>query len=843
MGEFFRRLKLLLNRRQFNQELNDEMEFHREMTALEGGRAFGNTLRLKEEARDAWGWTWIERLFQDLRYAARQAKHSPGFTAAAVVTLALGIGVNVAGFGFLNLMMLRPLPVRHPESLLRFKRRAPQSYASHVPYPEMDFVRQYSKMLSAVIAINDGKLALDGEAKPIAANFVTNNYFNELGALPLAGRLIEPADEHPVIVLSRGFWERHFGARPNAVGETMRLNGKPAEVIGVASEKFSGLSMDKPDVWIPIKQQPYFVTGSHLLTDFSLESSGVAMFGRLATDANTTAAETELTALASELRKQHPQDIWEKESLVATPGGFAENLGGSHYGSGKEAPSEALPLIALGGTLGLLILTVCCGNLGSLLLARGVSREREITIRTAIGAGTKRLIRQLFTESLLLALLGSASGLLLGYFLLRSLLALSEVPAWLNATPDWRVAAFAGIAGVLAAILFGLTPAVQMARQRHRVTRTRQALIGAQVMASCVLVVVSALLVRALNHALTARPGFEFKQIVSIDPALAAHGFTAAQARSYLDVLKTRLAQTPGIQSVSMTSSPPLGNRKVTTGADIEGRSIDVHMYAIEPEFFKTMSIPLLQGRNIVRSDTQALIISQSLAAQWPKASALGDSFQMGSTSFSVVGVAGSARLVALQDADAVEAYYNAGDADLPNMVVIVRAAGPPEGLLLYLSSIAKSIDPKVLPEVQLVKTSFSRKMTAARDAALAVSLLGGAALLLASLGIVGLVIYTVSQRAKEIGIRMALGARPAHVLAIALFQLTRPVAIGLVLGVCAAAALSQMLRHQLYGIGSLDPLAYIAAIALFSATVALAAIWPARRALRVDPATTLRCE
>ncbi len=847
MNEWFRRLQYLLHRRRFDRELANDMEFHREMAARHGGAPFGNTFRLREEARDAWGWTWIERVSQDLRYAARQLRHSPGFTLAAVLMLAIGIGVNVAAFGFFNLMVLRPLPIRNPSTLLRFKRRAPKSYAYQMPYPEMAFFREYSKTLSAVIAVSGAKLAIEGENKPLVAEFVTPNFFRELGARPALGRMFDPemraSDAEPVVVLSREFYQRHFGAVPSIIGKAIRLNDKPVTVIGVASGDFSGLSMDRPDLWLPITQQPYFVTGSHLLTNFSVDADGVTMFGRLQPGLAAVAAEGELKSLAAVLHHRQPADIWENESLPSYPGGYAKNLGGGRHGTGTEQSDEAYPLIALVGSLVLLILAAACGNLGSLLLARGVARQREMAIRKALGAGTGRLIRQLFTESLVLALLGSASGLALGYLVLRVLLLTAKTPAWLNAAPDWRVVLFSIGIGFVAAILFGLTPAFQIARQRNRATRTRQVLIGAQIAASFILVILAALLMRALNHAVSAHPGFEYRQVVSIDPGLAAHGYSASRSRTYLNTLRGRLASVPGVESVSMSSSPPLGNKKVVTGLDIARRSVDVHMYGIDPQFFDTMKIPLQQGRNLTPGDTHAVVISRSFARQWPEKDPLGRPFQMGDTNFTVVGIVGAARLVALQDPDAVEAYYLAFDSDLPSMVLLVRTAGPPEGLVAFLASLAKSIDPKVFPDVQLMKSSFRRKMEGAEYAALSVSLLGLIALILACLGIVGLVSYAVANRTKEIGIRIALGANPARVITVVVRQLAQPLLAGSLVGVFGAAVLSQLLRRQLYGISNLDPIAYLGAIGVFVLMVAVAALLPARRALRVDPLRSLRYE
>ena len=600
------------------------MEFHREMAGNEGGAPFGNALRLREEARDSWGWTWIERLLQDMHYAARVLRKSPGFTLAAVLMLALGIGVNIAAFGFFNLIVLKPLPIRDPETLLRFERRAPESYASTLPYPEAKFFAEHTKTLTAVLAINASKVAIEGEEKPLNAAFVTPNLFNELGAKAKLGRLLDAAYDGaagaaPVVVLSEGFWQRHFGGNAEIAGKVIRLNGKPVTVAGVAPKTFGGLSMDNPDFWAPITQQPYLVTGSQLMTDFSLDGSGVRMFGRLQPGLPPKVAEDELRALARELHKQYPNDIWKDESLPSKPGGFADNVMGARHGTGKEDSSEIYPIIGLVGALVFLILAVACSNLGSLLLARGIAREREVAIRIAVGAGSGRLIRQLFTESLLLAVLGAFAGLALGYLALRGLMLVTETPAWLNPAPDWRVVVYSIGMAFAAAILFGLTPALQIARQRHSAGITRQVLVGAQVAGSCVLLIVAGLLVRALNHALAADPGFEYQHVISIDPGLAAHGYSAASAQVYLDKLKSRIANLPGVESVGLALTPPLGRKTVVVGMTDQGRHTDVHMNGIDPQFFQTMKVPLLRGRNLTKADAHSVVISESLAlAQWP---------------------------------------------------------------------------------------------------------------------------------------------------------------------------------------------------------------------------------
>ena len=847
MNDFLRRLRYLLHRRRLEQELADDMEFHREMAAREGGMPLGNALHLREESRDAWGWTWIDRFGQDLRYAARMLRTSPGFTVAAVLMLALGIGVNVAAFGFFDLIVLRPLEVRDPATLLRFHRRGVENYAYALPYPEMAFFRQHSRTLSAVLGLNSTRLSMEGEERPIDANFVTANFFSELGATARLGRVLDPErddapDAEPTVVLSYGFWQRHFGGDSQIAGRTIRVNGKPATVIGVAAREFSGLSLNEPALWASVMRQPYFANGSRLLTDFA-ESSGVEMFGRLQPGLAPQAAEEELASLAAALRKEHPTFIWEKERLPSEPGGYAKSLMmGTRSGTGTEERSALYPVFELVGTLVLLILAVACANLGSLLLARGVAREREMSIRIAVGAGSGRLIRQLFTESLLLAVLGSAAGIGLGYVVLRGLMALTGAPPWLDPAPDWRVVVFAIGVGFVASILFGLAPAFQVARRRHR-TAARQFLVGAQVAASCVLLIVAALLGRALEHVLSADPGFEYRHVISIAPGLTRFGYSPAKAQAYLDALQNRLRALPGVESVSLALAPPLGSVSITTGFTVGGREVTMLINHVDPEFFHTMKIPLLLGRNFVRGEAHVAIVSESTArGLWPGEKPLGQKIGMGEE-YTVVGIAGSARTIKLEDSDSVEGYLPVTAADLPSMSVIVRTSVAPEDLVRPMAAMAAELAPDTYPEIRLLKTGFRRKLENAERGALAVSLLGTVAHLLACLGIVGVVAYAVSQRTKEIGIRMALGARPSHVLSIVLRQFLWPIALGMLVGVAGAGVLSQFLRRELYGISNLDPATYLAAIGLFAITVVLSALWPARRALRIDPLRALRYE
>ncbi len=721
--DFFRRLQYLLNRRKHDLDLANDMEFHREMSAREG-RHFGNALKLREESREAWGWTWIDRLGQDLSYATRLLKRSPGFALAAILMLGLGIGVNVAAFGFFNLILFKPLPIRDPESLVRLQRRSPNDYSTFMAYPEAEFLSQYSKTLASVIATTSGRLWIDVGTKPLGANFVTANYFTDLGVAAEAGRLLNAArdgapDSEPVAVLSYEFWQRYYGRDPSVVGRTIHLNNKPVTVVGIIRRNFGGLTLSNPDVWIPIKQQPYFIAGSRLLKDYDY-ADGADVWGRLGPGVTISAAQQELSQLAAQLYKQHPEGLWEKESIHCDPGGYAPIENGRMKGNGVPTRAKAMvvQMVSIVGTLVLLILAVTCANLGSLLLARGAARQREIFIRVSVGAGRGRLLRQLLTESLLLAALGSVAGLALGVAALRWILAISDAPPWLDPSPDWRVVGFTLAVSLAAAVLFGLTPALQLARQRQRAVRMRQFLIGAQVASSCVLLIVAGLLVRALNHALVDNPGFDYTHHIAIDPQLSNYGYSPEQARTYFDQLQNALQSLPGIDSISLALVPPLGNTTITNGVQIGNRHVEIRVNWVQPEFFNTMRIPIVRGRSFTRGETHVVIISENLARiQWPGEEALGKQFSTENDAAGkpirdmVVGIAGNARQIKRENPDGVESYFPADPTQLPNMVLMVKTTAPPEALVSSIGAKARGIDLKLMPDVRMLKTSFREKL------------------------------------------------------------------------------------------------------------------------------------
>jgi predicted permease len=838
MGEIFRRIRYLINRRRFDAELESDMEFHREMAARAGRSNFGNALRMREQAREAWGWTWLDRLSQDLSYAARMLARSPGFTVTAVLVLAIGIGVNVAAFSLFNMVALKPLPVRDPGSLVRLERRSPDQYTSEMPYLSAVFYGEHAKTLAAMIAVlGIPPMQVNDDLQGTSASFATANYFSELGTPAAAGRLFDPSRERqskapPVVVLSYKLWQHRFNGDPGVVGRIVRLNRKPATVIGVTPYEFASLGGQTPDMWIPMAQQPYFVTGSTLLTDPG--ASSVRMWGRLALGVTPKTAAEELKALTNELRRQHPKEIWDNEYIDIHPGGHLQVM--------QEGMYRVAAMVAL---LTMLILAVACANLGGLLLARAVTREHEMGIRMAIGATRARIFRQLATESMVLALLGATVGLGLSSIGLRVVLTQFQVQGWLSASPDWRVLVFTFGMALTAAVFFGFAPALQIARQRQRKTFVRQVLIAAQVAASCLLLIVAGLLVRATLHVLYTDPGFAYEQLLSVDPQLAQHNYSPAAGQAYLDAMQERIRVLPGVKSVSLVKLPPMGHTISNMDEEINGHQVKVYPNWVMPGLFETMGIPLRMGRTFYAGEKNVAIVSESMARrEWPGQNPIGQQLPNGSAKDTVVGVAGDAHVNAVNDDDAVELYWPTQQEDMPGMVVMVRTSGEPDRLPPMIKGISESLDVKLFPEIRQMKVLYHDNiLKTIENIAKAVTLIGLVAVLVAAVGIIGLVSFSVSQRMKEIAIRMALGATKAQLLRAVLRQFVWPVSIGMAAGVAIAVVASRLLRVALYGVSNLDPASYTAAILVLMAILGLAALVPARRALRLDLARTLHYE
>jgi predicted permease len=834
MGELFRRIRYLINWRRFDAELADEMEFHREMAVRAGRNNFGNMLLLRERAYEAWGWTWLDRLFQDLRYGTRIWVRSLGFTLMAVLVLAIGIGVNVSAFSFFDAVALKSLPVPGADRIVRLERRSPTNYTSEMAYPSFFFYREHATTLRATMAVlGVPPMQIDDDLEPTSASFVTGNYFAELGTHAAYGRVFDPAVDdrasaQPVIVLSYGLWQRRFGGDPTVIGRIIHLNKKPVTVVGITPFAFASLGGQHPDLWMPIAQQPYLVERSKALEDWT--NASVRMWGKLATGISSKTAEQELQILTNELRRQHPEAVWNDEYIQSSPGGHLQVM-----------QPEMYRVAEMVGVLTLLILLICCTNLGGLMLARAVTREREMGIRIAIGAGRARIFRQLCTESLLLAAVGSWAGLALATSVMRIVLAKTDAPNWLSASPDWRVILFTIGMTVVATLLFGLTPALQIARQRQHKATARQVLIGMQIAASSVLLIVAALLMRAAQHALYTDPGFGYEQLVTIDPQLGHHNYTPEAAHAYLDQMENTLRSVPGVSSVSLVKLPPLGHVVARADREIRGRTVQLYPNWVGPDFFGTMGIPLKLGRTFYSGEKHAVIVSESFARQqWPGQDPVGQQIGDGESKDTVIAVAGDAHINALSDDDATEQYWAAQTADMPDMVVIVRSTGEPGSLSLTAKGVSESLDPSIFPEIRQIKLLYREDVSNIELIAAIVSLVGITAVALSCVGIVGLVAFVVRQRTKEIAIRITLGANRTAVLSAVLRQFRWPVAVGLLVGTVMAAVGSKVLRVALYGISNLDLASYVTGGILLAGLVSVSLLIPATRVLRLNLATIL---
>ncbi|HEY7389703.1 MAG TPA: ABC transporter permease, partial [Bryobacteraceae bacterium] len=826
--ELLRKLRYLLQRGRMDAELNSEMEAHREMMMHARRTNFGSVLRLREEAREAWGWMWLDRLGQDLRYGIRVLARTPGFTLMAVLVLAVGIGINIAAFSLFDMLALEYMPVPDANSLVRLERRSPTNYTSEMPYPSFAFYRDHSRTLAAAMAVlGVPPLQIENDIQGASSSFVTANYFAELGAKAAYGRVLSQAldgkpGSSPVAVISYGLWRRRFGSDPEVIGRIIHVNRKPVQVVGVLPDDVAILGGQHPDLWMPMSQQPYLIDGSTVLTDF--DKPGVRMWGRLAPGVTMAGAEQELRALTNELRREHPAAVWDNEFLQVSPGGHLQVM-----------RPEMYQVAAMVGVLTLLILAVACGNLGALLLARAVQREREMRVRLAIGASGMRIFRQLITESLLLALAGGAAGLALGCAVVWVALLELDAPKWLSATPDVRVLLFTLGVSFVSATLFGFAPALQIARQAQHKTLARQILVTAQVAGSCVLLIAAGLLVHAAQHALYTHPGFGFERLITIDGQMAQHGYHPAAAKAYLDDMRRRLERVPGVRSTALVLLPPLGHTVSREDVEINGRPVRIYPNWVTPNFFETMQIPVLLGHTFAAGAKNVVVVSESFARrQWPGQNPLGQRMGDGAKNV-VVGVVGDARVNALSDDDAVEQYWPATQDQMAAMVVVLRTDGPPADVSKAAEQISTSLDPKLFPEIRQIKTLYNENAAQMAQLAGVVSLSGVVAVLLASVGVIGLVSFTVWQRTKDIAIRLALGASDRSVLQTILRQFFWPSAVGLVLGTSVAAMGSKILRRALFGVGNLDVMSYGAAILLLVGMLAVAALIPARRALRVN--------
>jgi predicted permease len=817
----------------------------------------------------------MESFIQDLRFSVRMLMKQPGFTLIAALTLALGIGANTAIFSFVNALLLRPLGgVAEPGQLAQVGRQySDKSYLSDSSYPDYLDYREQNTVMSglAALAPTSFHLSTGQEAVVVGGELVSGNFFDVLGVRPAQGRLITPADEQgtsasPVAALSFRLWRMRFGGDANVIGKTIKLDGRDFIVVGVASEGFDGTKVGaQVDVWAPLLTQRQ--TDPKRANLFNQRGpSWLEMFGRLKPGVSIEQARAEFSTINERLKQAYPQ-IYAKAGVGVHP-----DLGRDTEVRKELQRFAYVPFVTVG-----IVLLIACANVAGLSLARASARGREIGIRLALGAGRARIIRQLLTESLTIALVGGAAGLFIGVWLaqgLRSLL--PERYLWLSFKldfgMDWRVFGFTLAVAVLTGVLFGLIPALQASRPdlvstlkdarlagaRISGTGLRAALVVSQVALSLALLVAAGLCVRTLRNARAIDTGYEIERVLTARIDLGKQNYTQAQGQIFQQQLLERLQATPGVKAAGIAITLPLNDGRWETGIYPEGeddRRVQTFQNFVSPRYLETLNIPLLLGRQFSeRDDAQAppvAVINQTLASRlWPNQPPLGKrlTWKAGADSRQTVEVIGVARGVKgrnlFEAAEPPMLYLPLLQNYQPSVVLHLRANVEPEHLTAALRSEVRALD-RNLPvhSIQSLNEHLSATLTPQRLLASLISSFGLLAMLLAAVGLYGLLAYTVAQRMPEIGIRMALGAQTGAVLRLVVAQGMKLALLGVSIGLFASYGLTRLLKGLLFGVNVTDPLTYTVGALLLTGATLLACYFPARRATKVDPLTALRHE
>jgi predicted permease len=803
----------------------------------------------------------MESVTQDLKYAVRVLARAPGFTLLAALTLALGVGANAAIFSLVNGLMLRPpAGIHQPERLVQIARsyeRAPRW--DNWSWPALKLIEREADALSGLAGYSSQAFVLgrDAETEQVPGQLVTGSYFDVLGVRPFLGRLLQTSDDltpgaHPVVVLSHAIWTGRFGGDPDVVGRTVTVGSHPYEVVGVAPPEFSGPEAvgDSPLVWVPAMQHGGY-DGELPFEHWGW--SWIDVVGRLEDGVSVEEARASLDVIASRLRQADP--VNEEIRVLAASG----------VGLDPEGREEARQMfLLLSGIVGLVLLLTCV-NVANLFLARGASRTTEVGVRMALGAGRARVTRQLVTESLVLAVFATLLAVPVVHAAGGFLPLLFPYTLSVSVAADARVYGFLVGVGLLAGLMFGAAPAMAAtssgvigslregrstgARAR---TRLRDGLVATQLALSLGLVAGAALLGRSVRNAHTADPGFDPDGLVVAFADLEPTGrYDAESGRALFARVLDQVTRVPGVRGATFANQVPIwgGHSRATVRPADRANEVDfeAEYIIVGPRYFETLGIPVLRGRGLGGLDDETervVVVNEALARMfWPGESALGKELA-GDPGWRVVGVAGDVQMRSLRAAGAPAVYYPASQAYSSRMAVHVRLDAATGEVARNLRSAMATADAELpVGSVVDVREALARSMGETRTFGYLVTVFAGLALFLAAIGLYGLISFGVSQRVRELGIRMALGARPDALVRLVLVRGLAIATLGVIAGLGLSFLIGQALDSLLFGVAATDPGTLAGAAVLLLATAALAAWIPARRASRVDAAVSLRNE
>ena len=814
----------------------------------------------------------MEAFLQDVKYGIRMLLKNPGFTAIAILTLTLGIGANTAIFSVVNAEILRPLPFRDPGQLMHVATSNVRIHTTSgaISYPDFTDWRAQNHVFQDMAAYTDASFALTGIEQPahLEAATVSTGLFNLLGVAPELGRTFLPEEDEPhhhVVILSDRLWKDRFGGDPHIIGRVITLDNSGYTVVGVMPASFQyPLQREPAELWSTLGPLRESTDGSPSMAE-RRSAHFLRAVARLKSGVTLAEAQANLDVITAALAKQYPD---------------SDKYFGAHLTSEQEQmthdirPALFVMMVAVG-----FVLLIACVNVANLLLARATARTREIAIRTALGAGRKRVVRQFLTEALLLALMAGALGLLIASWGIAVLIRFSpaDVPRVASIQMDGWVLLFTMALSLATGILFGLAPALQVSRAnivdalkegalsttagrgRHTL---RSALVVVETALALVLLVGSGLLIRSLLRLQNVNPGFDPRSVMTSDVDLPDAKYSDTQKAQFFRELIPQFRALPGVQAAAAIYPLPMGGDEIRTTFQIDGHPVapseepHASLRTVTPDYFATMRIPLLQGRDFSARDegtsTPVVIINEALARQYfPNENPIGKHIKPSVASSTpeplmreIVGVVGNVKFRNLSEEWAPESYVPYAQISFGSMTLVVRTAQDPQSIAKPIGETIQVLD-KDLPVYapKTVEQYLDATIAAPRFNTFLLGIFAGLAMLLTAVGLYGVISYSVAQRTHELGIRMALGAEPRDMLRLVVGQGLQLAAIGVGLGLVAALGLTHFLASLLFGVTATDPISFLAVIVLLFAVVLLASYIPARRAMRVDPMVALRYE